>query len=132
MVRAFQTAAAERRAKGAGVFVGFVLSEWTSLAVGAVAEWIAKLKTDAAVRGRSMPDLRFMRPVGVERDAWFAGADLGRVDAVAAAQRRVDGLISRMVEAIAKHDFATARSCSLEERQARAELQSLLEERQAA
>jgi hypothetical protein len=45
--------------------------ELRGLAWGCIAEWIAKWTTDAAVRGRALPDLRMMRPVGVSQCDWF-------------------------------------------------------------
>lgn len=38
---------------------------------GAVMEWFAKLTTDAALRGRRLPDVRMMRPAGMPRELWF-------------------------------------------------------------
>lgn len=46
--------------------------ELAGLLAGAVTEWLAKWTTDPAVRGRCLPDVRMMRPVGVTREAWFA------------------------------------------------------------
>jgi hypothetical protein len=40
--------------------------------LGAGREWLAKLTTEETVRGRSLPDLRMMRPAGVSREVWFA------------------------------------------------------------
>jgi hypothetical protein len=131
MLHTFEDAAKEFRAKGGRVFIGFVLVEWLALMAGAVAEWIAKLTTDASVRGRSLPDLRMMRPPGIRRELWFAGAASAPVDDVVAAQQRVDSLVGRMVEAIANHDFGLARSYSFEERAARESLRRLREERNA-
>jgi uncharacterized membrane protein YbaN (DUF454 family) len=37
-------------------------AELAGLLTGATAEWIAKLTSDSSVRGRSLPDLRMMRP----------------------------------------------------------------------
>lgn len=45
--------------------------EWTGLLCGAAAEWLAKLTTDPAVRGRALPDIRMMRPAGMPREIWF-------------------------------------------------------------
>jgi len=47
------------------------LREYVSLAAGCLGEWIAKLTTDPAVRGRALPDVRMMRPVGVPRQDWY-------------------------------------------------------------
>lgn len=46
-------------------------AELAGLLTGIVAEWAAKLTSDRAVRGRSLPDLRMMRPAGMAREAWF-------------------------------------------------------------
>jgi hypothetical protein len=132
MLRAFKVAARDRQAQGKRVFYGFVLAEWMGLMAGAVAEWTAKLTTDAAVRGRTLPDLRMMRPPSIARELWFAGASAGAPDEVMAAQRRVDGLVGRMVDAIAHHDFRVARACSFEEREAREQLLRLREKHRIA
>jgi|SRR5580693_6993751 hypothetical protein len=54
----------------------FVLAEFAGLLVGVTKEWIAKLTTDRAVRGRCLPDLRMMRPAGVSKEAWFSAPAL--------------------------------------------------------
>ena len=72
MQNAFERAQ-ERRLLSRPDFIRFLLREFTGLLTGAGAEWIAKLTTDSAVRGRCLPDLRMMRPPGVPRDLWFAG-----------------------------------------------------------
>ena len=51
-----------------------VVVELIGLLFGAAREWNAKLTTDRAIRGRSLPDLRMMRPVGVPKALWFAEA----------------------------------------------------------
>ncbi len=48
-----------------------VFSECAGLVIGACREWIAKLTTDRAVRGRTLPDIRMMRPAGISREVWF-------------------------------------------------------------
>jgi hypothetical protein len=45
--------------------------EFRGVIAGAAREWIAKWTTDAAVRGRALPDLRMMRPVGVTKELWY-------------------------------------------------------------
>ena len=50
------------------------LSELAILAARLPAEWTAKLVTDPAVRGRALPDVRMMRPVGVPKHVWFRSA----------------------------------------------------------
>jgi hypothetical protein len=52
----------------------FVTTELAALLTGAAREWVAKLTTDRAVRGRVLPDLRMMRPAGVSKEAWFSEA----------------------------------------------------------
>jgi hypothetical protein len=48
-------------------------AELAGLAIGAAREWIAKLTSDPSVRGRSLPDVRIMRPAGMPREVWFGG-----------------------------------------------------------
>jgi hypothetical protein len=132
MQNAFERAAEERRLLGRPVFVCFLLGEFIGLLIGVGAEWIAKLTTDSSVRGRCLPDLRMMRPTGVPRELWFAGACLSAgqgslSDEVMEAQARISMLIHRTVHAIANHDFPGARRYSYEERQARDELRRLQE-----
>jgi hypothetical protein len=62
MRHSFEIAANERRT-----------AELMSLLTGAAREWIAKLTTDKAVRGRALPDLMMMRPPGVPKEIHFAG-----------------------------------------------------------
>ena len=50
-------------------------AELAGLLAGAAAEWIAKLTSDPAVRARTLPDLRMMRPAGMPREVWFARAE---------------------------------------------------------
>jgi hypothetical protein len=74
MLLAFERAAEERRKQRRTTLISFVLAELTGLLIGAAAEWIAKFTSSSSVRGRCLPDLRKMRPTGVPRDVWFAGA----------------------------------------------------------
>jgi hypothetical protein len=46
-------------------------AEIGGLPTGAPAEWIAKLTSDPASRGRTLPDIRMMRPAGMPRELWF-------------------------------------------------------------
>jgi len=46
-------------------------AELAGLLTGAAAEWVAKLTSDSSVRGRTLPDLRMMRPAGMPRKLWF-------------------------------------------------------------
>jgi hypothetical protein len=50
-------------------------AELAGLPTGAAAEWVAKIASDPAVRGRTLPDLRMMRPAGMPRELWFAGIE---------------------------------------------------------
>jgi hypothetical protein len=45
--------------------------ELLDLAAAAACEWLAKWRTDPITRGRSLPDLRMMRPPGITRAEWF-------------------------------------------------------------
>jgi hypothetical protein len=71
MLDTFQAASLQHRGRGQLFFAWMVVRELTGLAVGALKEWSAKLTTDEAVRGASMPDLRMMRPARVPRELWF-------------------------------------------------------------
>jgi len=64
----FREALAERRQR-----VRFTIAECGSVVLGAGREWLSKLTTDAATRGRCLPDCRLMRPVGVTPQEWAAG-----------------------------------------------------------
>jgi hypothetical protein len=55
--------------------IPFTVAECGSVALGACREWLSKLTTDAATRGRSLPDCRAMRPVGVTPQEWAAGLE---------------------------------------------------------
>lgn len=132
MENAFEQAAAERRQQPMPALLRFLLSEFVDLLAGATAEWIAKLTTDSSVRGRCLPDLRFMRPIGVPQELWFGEPFLNvRQGSLSQetmqAQERIAMLIHHMVEAIANHDFPGARRYSYEERRARNELRRLRE-----
>jgi hypothetical protein len=81
MKTAFDEACEEQGRRGRWHFVRFATSELASLVWGAGKEWLAKLTTEESVRGRSLPDLRMMRPVGITREVWFASLDReGRTD----------------------------------------------------
>ena len=67
MMAAFDRASAECRQLHRG-YVGFVSTEMAGLLIGAAAEWLAKLTTDATVRGRCVPDRLLMRPPGIPWD----------------------------------------------------------------
>ena len=72
---AFDEACEEQGPLGRWNFVRFATSELASLVWGAGKEWFAKLTTEESVRGRSLPDLRMMRPVGITQEVWFASLD---------------------------------------------------------
>lgn len=81
MKSTFDQACEEYRRRGRGVFLWFAATEMISLMWGLGKEWCAKLTTEESVRGRSLPDLRKMRPVGISYEVWFAAPDLsGRVE----------------------------------------------------
>jgi hypothetical protein len=76
----FDEACEEYGVRGRWQFVCFAATEVFSLVWGVGKEWLAKLTTEESVRGRSLPDLRKMRPVGVAYEVWFASLDRsGRV-----------------------------------------------------
>jgi hypothetical protein len=125
MLSAFQDASAERRGQGWRVYAPFAIAELMGLAMGAGIEWIAKLTTDASVRGRSLPDRLLMRPPGVSWDAHYAGAFPSVPEDVSKAQERTELLVNRMVHAISERDFQGARRYSDAERQAREHLRLL-------
>ena len=68
MCATFREALAERRPA-----VPFTIAECGGLVLGAGREWLSKLTTDAATRGRHLPDCRMMRPAGVTPQEWAAG-----------------------------------------------------------
>ena len=75
MRAAFEAAAHDARRHGRRAYVVFLVAEGAALAVGACREWVVKLVTDPAVRARTLPDCRLMRPAGVTRAEWAAGLD---------------------------------------------------------
>jgi len=72
MTTAFEARSAECRARGQAVFLRFAIAELIGLVKGAAAERTARIAADPAVRARSVPDLRMMRPPGIPREAYFA------------------------------------------------------------
>ena len=52
-----------------------LLTELSGVVLGAVREWLSKLTSDRAARGRSLPDCRQMRPAGVTPQEWAAGLE---------------------------------------------------------
>jgi hypothetical protein len=75
MEMAFEEACGEQGRSGRWHFGRFVTSELFNLVWGVGKEWLAKLTTEESVRGRSLPDLRKMRPVGIAYEVWFASLD---------------------------------------------------------
>jgi hypothetical protein len=72
MSAAFDARAVEYRARGAGAYLRFALTELMDIPKGAAAERVARFATDPARRARSVPDLRMMRPPGITRNSYFA------------------------------------------------------------
>ena len=72
MLNTFEQRAEERRRQSRAAFLRCLAAELLGTLSNAGLEWIAKLTTDSAVRGRCLPDLRMMRPPGVARELWFA------------------------------------------------------------
>ena len=88
MEMAFEEACEEQERRGRWHFVRFATSELSSLVWGLGKEWLAKLTTEESVRGRSLPDLRRMRPVGITQEVWFASLDrAGRTESTIAEER---------------------------------------------
>jgi hypothetical protein len=79
MLTAFEEAVTDHHGAGTVASARFVLAELAALASGIGAEWLAKLTSDNAARGRCLPDCRMMRPAGVTCEEWAAG--LGAIDA---------------------------------------------------
>jgi hypothetical protein len=63
MARAFDRLVEERHSH--------LTSELLGAIAGAACEWIAKWTTDPSVRGRSLPDLRMMRPPNISKELWY-------------------------------------------------------------
>ena len=63
MTRAFDRLVEERRLR--------LSEELTGVISGAAREWIAKWTTDPVLRGRSLPDLRLMRPPNISKELWY-------------------------------------------------------------
>jgi hypothetical protein len=120
MVAAFEEAAAAHPGRG---WIRFAATELMGLAIGAGAEWIAKLTSDSSIRGRNLPDTLLMRPPGVPRDVFYSGGTwVNAPEEVLEAEQRVELVKARMVAAIAKHEFKSARNLSNQDLAARHEL----------
>ncbi|HEX4169409.1 MAG TPA: hypothetical protein VHZ55_28440 [Bryobacteraceae bacterium] len=132
MWNTFFKAEEEYRARGRLRFVHFALAELIGLVVGAATEWFSKWTTDRSLRGRSLPDLRMLRPPGAPQNLWFRGACAsvsqgGIQDELIETEKRIETFIGHMVHAIANHDFPKARFYSDQERAAREHLRRLRE-----
>lgn len=73
MIVTFERAREASGERGRLGSVHFACLEFAGLLIGAGAEWKAKLSSDRSTRGRSLPDLRMMRPPGVLWELWFSG-----------------------------------------------------------
>jgi hypothetical protein len=118
MLAAFEESLEELRAHGRTAW-DFALSEFAGLVAGAALEWIARITTDASVRGRILPDRRRMRPPGVCWEAHYGPAASLVPEEVREADRNVNLLVERMIHAISHRDFERAREFSNQEREAR-------------
>jgi len=132
MLRAFDSAASDRRAQGQPSYIRFALTELIGVVMSAGREWLAKLSTDSSMRGRSLPDRLMMRPPGVPWEAYYGDALVNSPESavpyeVMEAQRRTQLLVERIVYSIAHHDFEGARTYSYQERQARENLRLVRE-----
>lgn len=124
MASAFERTAEERRVHGRAALARFALAELGGLFIGAAAEWLAKLRTDPSIRGRTLPDRLLMRPPGVSWNDYY-GLPAPVPMEVAEAQQRTEFLVNRIVYAIAHHDFERARTYSYQECEARENLRQL-------
>jgi hypothetical protein len=120
-------------------FLRFTLSEFVGLLIALGGEWIAKLTSDDAVRARSVPDLRRMRPPGVSRDEWFSrglalptavgayvnGRQSNLPDEVVEAETRLRVAHNQMVSAISNRKYDQARLYSYQELEHRESLRRL-------
>jgi len=75
MLTAFEEAVTDHHRVGTVASIRFAFAELTALISSIGAEWLAKLTSDQAARGRYPPDCRMMRPAGVTREEWAAGLD---------------------------------------------------------
>lgn len=129
MREAFAESLEDRCKRGKQSVALFALAELAALTFGALREWRAKVTTDSSQRGRTLPDVRKMRPVDVTSQQWFATAG-GRLDCDAPtsqrrrAEIRTNFLLDQMVNAIARGDFALARACSYQEMTERRKLRA--------
>jgi hypothetical protein len=78
MLSAFEKSAEEFRARTWAPYIHFALAELAGVATGALGEWVAKWTGDPLIRARCLPDWRMMRPVGIPREVFFAGAGAAR------------------------------------------------------
>jgi hypothetical protein len=61
MLTAFGQAVTDHHGTGIVALVRFAVAELTALVSGIAAEWLAKLTSDKAARGRCLPDCRMIR-----------------------------------------------------------------------
>jgi len=71
MAVAFEAAIDEHIHSDRRALARFLFTEFSGLLIGAVAEWLAKWRTDVSVRSRHLPDLRMMPLPWVPREARF-------------------------------------------------------------
>ena len=81
MLTAFEQAVTDHHGAGTVGSVRFAVAELTALVSGIGTEWLAKLTSDKAARGRCLPDCRMIRPAGVTREEWAAGLDAADIAA---------------------------------------------------
>jgi hypothetical protein len=116
MRRVVEEAMADRSRGGELRIAAFIATEITALIAGATAQWAAKL---------SSPD----RYANCYRRLQAGGGGHAVSDELKEAEARVNLLVSRMVHAIAHHDFPGARMYFHQERLARENLRLLRERR---
>lgn len=117
MAEVFASAAQERHDAGKLAYLWFVLRELGSLLAGAWPEWLAQGHNRLArVAETQAARTETVRPISIE---------------LAAAQKRVQTNINRMVLAIASHQFERVRYCAREEQRER-EYLNTLEKKQAS
>jgi hypothetical protein len=102
----FADAAREHRARGLGVWVWFLVGELSCAVLSAAGHWLDRFSL------RRHPE--YARSPGS-----------GLFGAVEDAQNRVDLNLKKMTNAIGTHDFAAARTYSIEDLKAREELRRL-------
>lgn len=130
MQEAFAEALEDRRKQRKRSIPLFVAAELTVLAFGAAREWSAKLTSDSSRRGRTLPDIRKMRPANITREEWFAAAGVADQSHTSSpslrdTEMRTNFFLQQMVDAIARRDFEVARAWSYQEMTERRKLSIL-------